>query len=459
MKPVAAALLSGAVLAARVCAFGAALPAVEPMKPWRLAPRVEWRLNNGLTVILARDGRVPMLTAKLAVRSGRVAAEDAGLAEAMAGLLGEGTARRDADAVALAAEECGGSIAAWAGPDELVLGGRGLSEFADRMLGLLAEMARRPAFPEAAVEPRRAALLDELHRSRAEPDFLAGVALYRQLFGFHPYGVTAPTEATLARLSRPRLLKAHRRLFVPRNAVLVLAGDLAPDEAKRLVRLHFGSWRGPAGPGIAPAAHALARSRRVFVVDRPGSAQTVLRLGNLAIREDHPDYFAYLAAVRVLADRLASDGGGAWRASSRAETRRSAGVFLVRVQARNEFVGPALDAVLGRLERLGAEPVSESELERAKNRLAGEFVGGLESQESLAAAVLHARLRGRPPGYLDTFVKKLLAVRAAQVRRAASAFIRPAELAIVAVGDAEKIKEPLARFSSEPVALLDEDGN
>jgi zinc protease len=450
-------------------ALAAPMPAVGPMKPYRTPPRTEWKLANGLKVLLVNDRRLPLVTAKLAVRSGGAtfSAADAGTAEALAELLTDGTTRRDSKAIADAADAYGGAISAEAGPDDIVLGSYCLSGFADRMFALMAETARAPSFPTAEVELRRKNMSEELRINRSEPDFLAGVAFYKKLFGRHPYAVTAPTDASIERITRARLIKAHRRLFTPRNAVLVIVGDIAPERAKALLQAHFGSWRGPLGPAAAPAVPTLARKRRVYIVDRPGSVQTSLILGNIAMREDHPDYFNYLVANQVLGgsfgSRLVQDiresRGYTYRIGSRVETRLTTGIFRVRTPVRNEVVAPALAAILEHLERIRDKQVSGEELDKAKNYLAGSFARNLETQDGLAGALLHVQLRRLPPDYLDTYVRKVQAVKAADVERAAATFIRPSELVIVAVGDSVQIKEPLRRFSEGPVVSVDDNGD
>jgi len=410
-----------------------------------------------------------MLTAKLAFRSGSAAipAEDAGLVDAMAELLTDGTAKRSSKAIADAADEFGGRISASADPDDIVVESYCLSENADRMIGLMAEVARTPSFPESEVALRKKNMQDELNVERSEPDFLAGVAFYKKLFGAHPYAVTAATDASIKRISRARIVKAHKRLFSPRSALLVLVGDLGFEQAKSLVDRSFGSWRGEPGPPAASAVPAHPRLRRVYLVDRPGSVQASLMLGNLAIREDHPDYFNFLLANQILggsfSSRLVSDiresKGYTYSIDSSVEPLLTAGVFRVRTPVRTEVAEPALEAIIEHLDRIRRKKVSSEELLQAKNYLAGSFARELETQEGLASALLHVKLHRLPDDYLDTFVAKVQAVRSADVLRAATTFIRPEELVVVAVGDAAKIKDELDRLSSEPVVLADQDGD
>jgi zinc protease len=439
------------------------------MKPYHTPPRQEWRLANGMRAVLVTDRRFPMVTAKLAIRSGSAAlpAEDAGLVQAMAELLTDGTAKHSSKAVSDVADGFGGQIIGSADADRILVESYCLSEAVDRMVALLAEVARNPSFPESEVALRKKNMQEELNVDRSRPEFLARVAFYKKLFGAHPYAVSAPTDASIKRLSRARIVKAHKRLFTPRSALLVLVGDVGLEQAKSLVERGFGSWRGEPGPPAAPAVPAHPRPRRVYVVDRPGSVQVSLMLGNLSIREDHPDYFSLLLANQVLggsfSSRLVSDiresKGYTYSIDSSVEPLLTAGVFRVRTPVRTEVAEPALEAIIEHLDRIRRKKVSSEELLQAKNYLAGSFARELETQEGLASALLHVKLHRLPDDYLDTFVAKVQAVRSADVLRAATTFIRPEELVVVAVGDAAKIKDELDRLSSEPVVLADQDGD
>jgi zinc protease len=439
------------------------------MKPSRIPPRQEWRLSNGMRAVLVTDRRLPMVTAKLAIRSGSAAvpAEDAGLVDAMAELLTDGTAKRSSKAISDAAEDFGGRISGSADADRIVVESYCLSESAARMVGLLAEVARSPSFPESEVALRRRNMQEELRVARSRPEFLARVAFYKKLFGAHPYAVSAATEASIKRLSRARIVHVHKRLFTPRSALLVLVGDLGLEEAKAFVAQGFGSWRGEPGPPAAAAVPAHPRPRRVYVVDRPGSLQVSLMLGNLSIREDHPDYFSLLLANQVLggsfSSRLVSDiresKGYTDSIDSFVEPFLTAGVFRVRTPVRTEVAEPALEAIFSHLDRIRMKKVGSDELLQAKNHLAGGFARALETQEGLASALLRVKLHRLPDDYLDTFTAKVQAVRPADVLRAATTFIRPEEMVVVAVGDAAKIKDELDRLSPEPVVLTDENGD
>ena len=445
------------------------LPAVGPMRPYRTPRRLQWRLSNGLEVVLVEDRRYPMVSARLAVRSGSAAfgPESAGLADALAELLTDGTGRKNSKQISDAAAEYGGTIAASAGPDSIVLETYALAEHAGKMLGLLSEVARTASFPKDEVALRKANMLEELNVSRAESDFLAGVAFYKKIYGEHPYGITAPTEQSIERIQKKGLEDGYRRLFSPANAVLVLVGSLGLEQAKAELEKKFGSWKGTGQANPAPEVVGGGGTRRVYLVGRPGSSQASIFIGNLSIGETHPQYFDLLLANQVLggsfSSRLVQDvretKGYTYRIGTRLESRRASALWRLRTPVRNEVVGDALDLIFRHIERIRKEEVAPAELDKAKNFLIGSFARSMETQAGLADAILRLKLLGLPEDYYDTFVEKVQAVSPAGALKAARAFIRDDEFTVVVVGDASALGGVLTKFSSAPVTVVDQDGN
>lgn len=452
-----------------VLSFAGSMPKVGPMKPYRLPPRQEWRMQNGMRVVLVEDRRVGLVTAELVFPAGASAypAERAGLVSAMAELMTDGTRKRTSLEVAEAADAYGGYVDCEADSDSVTLGAGGLSGKLDDIIALMAEVAREPSFPEDEVGLRRANMLDELRASRAEPAFLASVAFHKRLFAGHPYAVTAPTEQSIGLISRESVRQAYRSLVAPREAIFVLVGDASAESLKAALERHFGSWEGAASVGGAPEGAAAAEKKRsVYLVDRPGSSQVSLILGNRSAREFEPDYFDLLVANQALggsfASRLVQDvretKGYTYSIGSRLQHHAAASWFAVSTPLRNEVMAPALELVLKHVERLRAKPLSPQELEKAKSYLAGSFARRMETQAGVLGAVVRMKLHRLPSDFYDSYVERVQAVGAEGARRAAEVHMRPGELVLVAVGDQKAIRDGLARFSAEPVTDLNEDG-
>lgn len=465
------ALLLAAVLPALSAraALPARAPEAGPARPVRLPPRVSWKLANGMDVVFVEDRRAPLVTAILATSGGEASfpAEDAGVGEALAELLTEGTATKSARDVADAAENFGGSISASSDPDAMLVEATALADKAGAMMALLAEVCRAPSFPEKEVALRRANMKEELAASRAESPFLAAVAFHKKVFWGHPYAVTAPTDASIARLTRDRVVAAHRLLFTPREALLVVAGDMTAASAKALVDKSFGSWAGGESPPDVPPVPARVVARTVYLFDRPKSSQTSFLLGNLAAREDNQDYLSLLAANGVLggsfSSRLVNDvresKGYAYDVGSSMSHRLTASLFEISTAVRTPVSGAALKEILDQVEKLRQDGPTDAELKQAKAYLAGRFARRFETQSGVAHAVLHQRLQRLPDDFYDRYVERLQAVTPASAQRAARTFMRPEEMVVAAVGDASLIRAELSKLSIRAFTMVDADGN
>lgn len=445
------------------------VPEVGFVEPYLLSSRMEWRLGNGFETVLAEDRRRPMVTARLVVRSGwaAVPSELAGLADAMAELLTEGTARYTAREIAGAAQDFGGRITAKAGPDAIVIEASCLSEHAKRMLALLAEVTRFPTFPVDEVELRRKNMKAELTAKRGDGDFLASTAFFKRLYRSHPYAVTAPTTASIERISRARIAAFHKKLFTPSNVTLILVGDIGYEDARKPLSLYFGSWKGLADPEEAPAVVGGHDRRRVYLLDRPGASQSSVFLGSFAVREDHPQYFSLLAVNQAIggafSSRLVQDlreaKGWTYQVWSALEHRLTSSIFRVRTPVRAEATGDALRTIFKHLEEVRDKGITEEELAKAKAFLIGSFAIELETQAGLADALVRQKILRLPDDHLDSYATRVSAVTLEGADKAAKTFIRPEEMTVVVVGDASKVRDGLSGFSEFPVTAVDQDGN
>ncbi|MEE8424194.1 MAG: pitrilysin family protein [Elusimicrobiota bacterium] len=445
-------------------------PRIGRPKPYQAPARVRFVLENGLKVVLVEDRRFPLVSLRMAVSGGTgpFARNTPGMLEAMASLLTEGTTHYTARQIAEEADSFGGAVTAEATKDHVIVSAFSLSDHLDRMLALAIEVIGSPSFPEHEVVLRKKNMLEELKLNRSQSSFLAEVAFSRRLYDPHPYGIVAPTEERIRIIDRISLVKLHERLFTVNNALLVVVGDIGREELEAKLNEAMIAW--VSKPSMAlwklPGPKAKPAKRRVVLVDRPGSAQAVLRIGNLALKEDDPDYFPLLLANQVLggsfAARLSADlreqKGYTYGIYSSLPAHRAAGAFVIAFQVRSEVVKPALEAVLAHLDRMSGASVRYQELRQAKRMLIGGFVRELETQEGLIDAVLHGILLDLPEDYLDSYVEKVQAVKAGDVRRAAQRFMRSGETLITVVGDAKILEGELASLSEDGVLRVDHNG-
>ncbi len=432
-------------------------PPPQPPRPFRFPEFASRILPNGLHVLVIEHREQPIVSLRLLVRAG--AEQDPpdlpGLASLTAGLLDQGTKTRSALQIAETIESIGGQISTGSSWHQSFAAVSVLTPGVDTAFEILADIVRNPVFAEEEIERQRQQLLSGLRVQANDPSYLASTAIKRMIFGGHSYG--HPPEGTLdsiPRLRREDLIAFHRALYHPNNAILAIAGDITTAEAFAKAEKYFGDWpRGEvrAAPISPPAP---THGRKLLLIDKPDAVQTEIRLGKVGIARRDPDYFALQVLNAVLAsgsgsrlwDLLRRERGLTYGVSSRLEAYHQPGSLTVSTFTRTEKTAETLRLILSELERIARERVTEEELQKAKNFLAGVFQLRLETPESLAMIVLDAVSHGFDYAYLSTYRDRLLSVTAEQVQGVARKYYRPDDLAIVLVGNASAFEKEVAHL-------------
>lgn len=453
-------------------AYLATRPSPSAPRPYDFPDFRRERLPNGLTLVSAHLPGRPLLAAQLLVRGdagGGATSEPAELAGTTvlaARAMTEGTAQRDALALIEASERLGAGIAADAGWESLTVSLEVPRSRFLAALALFAEVALTPAFPADEVERLRDERLNDLLQARAEPRRRVERIYPETIYADGaPYGrPLAGSETTVPRIDRDVVVARHAALMRPDAATMVIAGDLSRIDVAREVERVFAGWTAPAGVGPAGGRPSPARpgGRRIVVADRPGSRQSELRIGHVALARRTPDFHAASILNAILGglfssrlnDLLREQRGYTYGVHSGFDMRRHPGPFTVRCAVRTDITVPAIVDILGELERIRASEVTDAELSLARDYLAGVFPLRFETAAAVAGAIAGLVIHELPDDELDRYRPAIAAVTAADVLAAARAHVRPAEASIVLVGDAASVEEPLRAAGLGEVTVL-----
>ena len=416
-------------------------------------------LPNGLTVVVVEDARLPLVSFRLALRTGDAHDPEnlPGLMDMLTGLLTEGTESRTSREIADEVARIGATLQAGANSDYSTVAASSLTNFSDEILELLADVTLRPIFPENEVELAKQNTKESLKQQRAQPSFLASEMLARVMFGEHPYHVTAPTPEAIDATSRQALVDFHRAKFVANNTVLFATGDVKLDAIMKRIDELFGRWQPAMAASDDFPAPPVRTSRNAYVVDRPGSAQANIIIANAGITRTSPDYFPMLVMHTVLGANASSrlfmnlreEKGYTYGAYSSLDARRTAGTFRATAEVRTPVTGDSLKEFFYELNRIRNEPVSEKELADAKSYLTGVFPIRLETQEGLIDQLVQIKMFDLPENFLESYRPKVQEVTLAQVQEVAEKYIKPDSAAIVIVGDGAQLREQIAPYAEE----------
>lgn len=471
MKAVLIALaIGGATGAAAQDWPRSAWPAPLPAHPIAFPPYEVRTLANGLPVLVVVYHEQPSVSFRLILRAGALQepAGKPGVASLVAAALNQGTTTKSAEDIADRIESAGGVLGVGSGNEVSYVNGAVIKDQVDLVLGLAADMVQHPAFAAAEIERQRTQILSSLKVSYDDPGHLADVVFNRLVFGPHPYG--RPNEGTpesIARITRADLVAFQETWFAPNNALLAIVGDLTTDDAFAAAARAFGGWPRRDVPE-ARLPNPPAPARRVVVIDRPGSAQTEIRAGNLGVARTHPDFLPLSLAVRILGGEgmnrlfgvLRTDRGLTYGASATLHAFRTTGDIVAETSTRSATTGETLRLLVDEWARLQREAVDPRELRGAQEFVAGNFPLTIETPGSIAQQVLGELFYGLDPKEIDTYRDRVDRVTVADVQRVAASFIRPDQLSIVLVGDASAFVDQLKalgfpEFERIPLSELD----
>ena len=440
---------------------------LEPV-PFGVPTAFRTTMANGLRVVIVDDERIPLSSYRLVFLTGDAneSRNEIGINSALASMLTEGTENHSSRELAEKIERLGASLSASSNDDFTMIAASALSMYAADMIELLAEIVFSPTFPENELDLYRRNSIEGLKFQRSQPSFLANEQVAKLLYGEHPYATISPKLADIERLTRDALEKARRREFLPNNAVFIAVGDVRKDELLLQLEDHFGDWESGDRHVHELSQPPVRTARSLTIVDRPGSAQANIVIANRTIPRNHADYFPLIVMNQVLGAgassrvfmNLREEKGYTYGAYTRLDTKRLDGSIEATSEVRTAVTGESLKEFFYELNRIRDERVIEEEIDDAKNFLTGVFPIRAETQEGLTSLVVSQELYGLPHDYLDTYRSHIEAVTADEIQRVANEYIRPAEMAIVIVGDAGEIL-PQAREWAETVEIFDKDGN
>jgi zinc protease len=426
-------------------------------------------LGNGAALILMPRRDVPLVAFNAVLRGGGQGdpATRPGVASLVAGLLEKGAGERNAYAFADVVEGAGGSFAASAGPESITVHGQFLARDQRLMMELLADALLRPLLDAEELTELAARHIELIKAAKdSDPAELIGTYGRAFLFGQHSYGRPVfGSEASLAAISREDVLRHYESQFGAERLILVLAGDIDADVLARMAADSFSRWPRTAAPPLPLARPRALAGRRALLVDFPGSAQTYFWIGNVGVDRKYPRRAALDLVNTLFGGRFTSllntelriKSGLSYGARSGFARGSVPGEFSLRSFAQTQNTARALDLALRTLARLRSEGVSREMLDSARGYTLGQYPLGLETAADWAGVLGEIELFGLGKGYIDDYPAQLAAVGVAEAQAVIEeAFPRADSVAIVAIGDAARIRGALAEYGPvSEMALTD----
>jgi len=425
-------------------------------------------LDSGLEVRTAHRPGLPIASVMIVVRGGtsRDPGHRHGLTSLTAGLMDEGAGARDAIALHEAFARLGTHLETDVGADCTTFGFTVVERHFEAALALAGDVVAAPRFEPGDFARERELRVSRLLQMREMPPAIADRAMLSGIYGDHPYGHSAlGSEAAMEAVTRDEVAAHHAAAFGSRGSTLIVCGDISDERAARAAEGAFATW--PAGVPAAAQPPPVDPSPRILLIDRPGAAQTELRVARLSTTRRTPDYHALVVLnlalggqfVSRINSKLREEKGYTYGARTGFDLRCGQGLFLCQTAVERDATADALNDVFLELAAVAdARPIAGEELERAKTSLARGYARGLETIDQIARQAAQMALYGLPDDHVERFVPQVRALTAGDIAAAVSRWIWPAPFVTVAVGDADRIEGPIRALGLGDVRRIEPAG-
>jgi zinc protease len=466
-----AALLAALLVAAPVYDLAAqvdraAPPALPPLPALHVPVPQTARLANGLELVVVPMHKVPVVDINLIVRAGSVRDERSapGLATFTAAMLDQGAGRRTASEIAEQAAFLGAQLRAAASNEWAVVSLHVPKRQLDSALDLMADVVLRPAFPDSEISRQRDLRRSAILQLRDQPTAQAPIAFNAIVYANHPYGLPlGGTEASTSALSREAVQNFYQTYYRPNASRIIVVGDVSLAEARSLITARFGGWARGEVPALGTPQAPAPAARTFYLVDKPGAAQSVIRIGHVGVQRNSPDYYALRVMNTILGgsftsrlnQNLRETHGYTYGANSGFTMRRLAGPFVASASVVTAKTDSSLIEFLKELRRIRDSVVPGEELAKAKAYITLGFPGDFETTFGTAQQFLDLLQNDLPLTTLEGFIAGINRVSAADVQRVARRYVDPDHFAIVVVGDRSQIETGIRALNEGPISMRD----
>ncbi|MGB9236469.1 MAG: pitrilysin family protein [Terriglobales bacterium] len=428
-------------------------PAPGPPPKFSLPVPTQFKLANGLTVLLVERHNLPIVAASLFSMSGTELNPVAkpGLSGFTASMLLEGTTSRSALKFAEDADQIGASLDSDAGYSSAYQTLFALAWNAGAGFDLLADAALHPAFDAKEIERVRSRRVTAVLQENDDPSTLGFRTVDQELYPNSPYGFSIlGTEASNKATTRDDVLAFWKQGYVPSNAVLAVSGDLTEDQLKEFANKYFGGWSGPPFTTKAPITPA-PPAPSVFILDKPGAPQTFLAVSGLGASRSTPDFVPLEVMNNALGGLFSSrinmnlreQHGYTYGAFSNFQYRRGVGPFVSGGSIRTDSTAPAAAEIFKELKRIRESELTADELQKSKDSFSKSLLRNFRTTEEVSNTIGLQFVFGLPMDYYRGLPEQIEKVTAADALRVARDYIHPEQMIVVAIGDRAKIEPGL----------------
>ncbi|GEM_PF-78809 len=452
-----------------------------PIK-YKFSSSKEKNLPNGLYVQFFENNSLPKITLQFSFKGGAYyePEDKQGISQLVASVMRMGSKNYPSNTLQEKLEILGASLEISSGPDRITLTTTTLTENLREVLNIVADVIMNPTFEKSEIDRQVRNFKARLLQQRSSPLFLASEMLYKQVFQNHPYSkITTPSgapyvnifqilpsEKLLNEVKRDDLIDYYKKFFIPNEAYLFAYGDCKAEDFFKEIEKVFSGWKkgSPIKDPQFPAPK-IPSKRILYLVDRPGSVQSYILIGNLLFQRNSKDYIPLMVGNKILGGGRHIGGGGTGRLFMNLREEKGwtygcyswimpfvhSGIFAINAEVRTEVTAPAVKEILKEVERLRKGDFTEEDIKYSKSFLSGVLPLVNEGASGIIEAASTVKINGLPSDYWDKYPEQIKGVKFDEVKKAVEKFIHLNNSIIVVVGDASKIESELKPLCDEIV--------
>jgi zinc protease len=448
-------------------------PQPKPEPSFKLPQIQRRKLSNGLEVLIVEQHEVPVVNMNLVLRTGGAAdpQDRAGLASLTATLIDEGTKTRSSMDISNQLASIGARLGTGSDFDNSAMNLLTLSKHLDRALEIYSDVVTNPTFPENELELQRKSRLATLMQRKDDANAIAGIVYPSLLYGRnHPYGhPSMGDEQSVRATTNEDVRRFYETYYRPNNAALIVAGDVKPATLMPKLERAFANWKRGEIPAVNIGLPPAREKATVYIVDKPGAAQSVLMIGQVGQPRSTPDYFPLIVMNTMLGGQFTSrvnmnlreDKGYTYGARTAFDYRRSAGPFMATAGVQTAVTKESVYEFLKELRGIrGERPVTAEELDFSKQAITRGFPRTFETPEQIANRLTDVVVYNLPDDYFNNYIARVRAVTVDDINRVANRYLDPSRMAILVVGD-RKVIEPGLRSLTDvgtTITFVDPEG-
>ncbi len=446
-------------------------PALGGDKPFKAPDVKSAKLENGMDIYVVEKPELPKVAVSLATRAGSVADSPgkAGLSSMTARIMRRGTTTRNAIQIDETLGNLGTALGGGAAKESASFSVEVLKRNLAPAVGVMADVVVNPSFPASEFDREKKLALDNLTQTANNPNAVANRVANMIAFGAdHPYGKpSGGLPGTVQAITRDDLVAFHKAYWKPGSSALVFVGDITLAEATALARQQFGSWTGGAAPAVNIAAAKPMPTGKVYLIDRPGSAQTIISHILTAPERKSGDYYALALANAVYGGgfgtrlnlNLREDKGYSYGVFAFPQHNTKAGTWIASGGVQTDKTKESTVEFMKEMKGIaGEKPISEKEFSQARLAKIRGYAQQFEAYGRITGQITDLWLFGLPMTYLQAETDEIGKLQIGAVNAVAAKYAAPAGTSILLVGDLSKIEAGIRELNLGEVVILDVEG-